>query len=198
MQSEGKYMLYFENDYCEGAHPAILQKLVETNFEKVSGYGTDPYCASAREKIRAACGAPDADVWFISGGTQSNAIVIASMLRRWEGVLAASTGHVAAHEAGAIEFTGHKVIGLPHTNGKLDAGTVEDWCRTFYADGNVDHLVFPGMVYISHPSEYGTLYTKAELEALSAVCHKYHMPLFMDGARPVSYTHLTLPTNSLV
>ena len=97
--------------------------------------------------------------------------------------LAASTGHVAAHEAGAIEFTGHKVIGLPHTNGKLDAGTVEDWCRTFYADGNVDHLVFPGMVYISHPSEYGTLYTKAELEALSAVCHKYHMPLFMDGAR---------------
>ena len=183
MQSEGKYMLYFENDYCEGAHPAILQKLVETNFEKVSGYGTDPYCASAREKIRAACGAPDADVWFISGGTQSNAIVIASMLRRWEGVLAASTGHVAAHEAGAIEFTGHKVIGLPHTNGKLDAGTVEDWCRTFYADGNMDHLVFPGMVYISHPSEYGTLYTKAELEALSAVCHKYHMPLFMDGAR---------------
>ena len=176
-------MLYFENDYCEGAHPAILQKLVETNFEKVSGYGTDPYCASAREKIRAACGAPDADVWFISGGTQSNAIVIASMLRRWEGVLAASTGHVAAHEAGAIEFTGHKVIGLPHTNGKLDAGTVEDWCRTFYADGNMDHLVFPGMVYISHPSEYGTLYTKAELEALSAVCHKYHMPLFMDGAR---------------
>ena len=176
-------MLYFENDYCEGAHPAILQKLVETNFEKVSGYGTDPYCASAREKIRAACGAPDADVWFISGGTQSNAIVIASMLRRWEGVLAASTGHVAAHEAGAIEFTGHKVIGLPHTNGKLDAGTVEDWCRTFYADGNVDHLVFPGMAYISHPSEYGTLYTKAEMEALSAVCHKYHMPLFMDGAR---------------
>ena len=183
MQSEGKYMLYFENDYCEGAHPAILQKLVETNFEKVSGYGTDPYCASAREKIRVACGAPDADVWFISGGTQSNAIVIASMLRRWEGVLAASTGHVAAHEAGAIEFTGHKVIGLPHTNGKLDAGTVEDWCRTFYADGNMDHLVFPGMVYISHPSEYGTLYTKAELEELSAVCHKYHMPLFMDGAR---------------
>ena len=183
MQSEGKYMLYFENDYCEGAHPAILQKLVETNFEKVSGYGTDPYCASAREKIRAACGAPDADVWFISGGTQSNAIVIASMLRRWEGVLAASTGHVAAHEAGAIEFTGHKVLSLPHTNGKVAAKDVENFCKTFYADANMDHLVFPGMVYISHPSEYGTLYTKAELEALSAVCHTYHMPLFMDGAR---------------
>ena len=102
-------MLYFENDYCEGAHPAILQKLTETNFEKVSGYGTDPYCASAREKIRAACACPDADVTFISGGTQTNAIVIASMLQRWQGVLAAATGHVAAHEAGAIEYTGHKV-----------------------------------------------------------------------------------------
>ena len=176
-------MLYFENDYCEGAHPAILQKLVETNFEKVSGYGTDPYCASAKEKIRAACACPEADVYFISGGTQSNAVVIASMLHRWEGVLAATTGHVAAHEAGAIEFTGHKVIGLPHTNGKLSAAAVEEFCKTFYADGNMDHLVFPGMVYISHPTEYGTLYTKAELEALSKVCHAYHMPLFLDGAR---------------
>ena len=176
-------MLYFENDYCEGAHPAILQKLTETNFEKVSGYGTDPYCASAREKIRAACGAPDADVWFISGGTQSNAIVIASMLRRWEGVLAASTGHVAAHEAGAIEFTGHKVIGLPQKNGKLDAATVEDFCKTFYADSNHDHMVFPGMVYISHPTEGGTLYSKAELTALYDTCRKYGLPLFIDGAR---------------
>lgn len=176
-------MLYFENDYCEGAHPAILQKLVETNFEKVSGYGTDPYCASAKEKIRAACACPEADVFFISGGTQANAVVIGSMLHRWEGVLAATTGHVAAHEAGAIEFTGHKVLSLPHTNGKVAAKDVENFCKTFYADANMDHLVFPGMVYISHPSEYGTLYTKAELEALSAVCHTYHMPLFMDGAR---------------
>ena len=110
-------MLYFENDYCEGAHPAILQKLTETNFEKVSGYGTDPYCASAREKIRAACACPEADVQFISGGTQSNAIVIASMLQRWQGVVAAATGHVAGHEAGAIEYTGHKVITLPQHNG---------------------------------------------------------------------------------
>ena len=176
-------MLYFENDYCEGAHPAILQKLTETNFEKVSGYGTDPYCASAKEKIRAACACPEADVFFISGGTQANSIVIASTLRRWEGVAAAATGHVAGHEAGAIEFTGHKVIGLPQKNGKLDAATVEDFCKTFYADSNHDHMVFPGMVYISHPTEYGTLYSKAELEALSAVCHTYHMPLFMDGAR---------------
>ena len=176
-------MYYFENDYCEGAHPAILQKLVETNFEKVPGYGTDPYCASAKEKIRAACACPDADVTFISGGTQTNSIVIASMLQRWQGVVAAATGHVAAHEAGAIEYTGHKVIGLPQKNGKLDAATVEDFCKTFYADDNHDHMVFPGMVYISHPTEYGTLYTKAELEALSAVCHAYKMPLFVDGAR---------------
>ena len=110
-------MLYFENDYCEGAHPAILQKLTETNFEKVSGYGTDPYCASAKAKICAACGCPDADVYFISGGTQTNAIVIASMLQRWQGVLAAATGHVAAHEAGAIEYTSHKVIPLPAHEG---------------------------------------------------------------------------------
>ena len=159
-------MLYFENDYCEGAHPAILQKLTETNFEKVSGYGTDPYCASAREKIRAACACPEADVQFISGGTQSNAIVIASMLQRWQGVVAAATGHVAGHEAGAIEYTGHKVITLPQHNGKLDAAELRALVATFYADDNHDHMVFPGMVYISHPTEYGTLYTKAELEAL--------------------------------
>ena len=176
-------MLYFENDYCEGAHPAILQKLTETNFEKVPGYGTDPYCASAKEKICAACGCPEADVFFISGGTQTNAIVIASMLNRWEGVVAASTGHVNGHEAGAIEYTGHKVLGLPHKNGKLDAADVKEFCATFYADGNHDHMVFPGMVYISHPTEYGTLYTKAELKALHAVCQEYHMPLFVDGAR---------------
>ena len=120
-------MLYFENDYCEGAHPAILQKLAETNFEKVPGYGTDPYCASAKAKICAACGCPDADVTFISGGTQTNAIVIASMLQRWQGVMAAATGHVAAHEAGAIEYTGHKVIALPAHEGKVSAADVRDW-----------------------------------------------------------------------
>ena len=128
-------MLYFENDYCEGAHPAILQKLTETNFEKVSGYGTDPYCASAREKIRAACACPEADVQFISGGTQSNAIVIASMLQRWQGVVAAATGHVAGHEAGAIEYTGHKVITLPQHNGKLDAAELRALTRSLSAGG---------------------------------------------------------------
>ena len=176
-------MLYFENVYSEGAHPAILQNLTETNFEKVPGYGTDPYCASAREKIRAACACPDADVTFISGGTQTNAIVIASMLQRWQGVLAAATGHVAAHEAGAIEYTGHKVISLPAHEGKVSAADVRDWCATFYADANHDHMVFPGMVYISHPTEYGTLYTKQELEGLPTVCQEYRMPLFLDGAR---------------
>ena len=191
-------MLYFENDYCEGAHPAILQKLMETNFEKVPGYGTDPYCASAKEKICAACRCPEADVTFISGGTQTNAIVIASMLHRWEGVVAAATGHVNGYEAGAIEFTGHKVMGLPHKNGKLDAATVRNFCATFYADSNHDHMVFPGMVYLSHPTEYGTLYTKAELEALHAVCQEYKMPLFVDGARlgyglAADGTDVTLP-----
>ena len=176
-------MLYFENDYCEGAHPAILQKLVETNFEKVSGYGTDPYCASAKEKIRAACACPEADVFFISGGTQANAVVIGSMLHRWEGVLAATTGHVAAHEAGAIESTGHKVITLPTTNGKITAQQVQDYVEWHRNDESTEHIVQPGMVYISHPTEGGTLYTKAELTALYDTCRRYGLPLFIDGAR---------------
>ena len=162
-------MLYFENDYCEGAHPAILQKLVETNFEKVSGYGTDPYCASAKEKIRAACACPEADVFFISGGTQANAVVIGSMLHRWEGVLAATTGHVAAHEAGAIEFTGHKVLSLPHTNGKVAAKDVENFCKTFYADANMDHLVFPHGApahFMTMVKQQGALLAKGRLMGL--------------------------------
>ena len=176
-------MIYFNSDYLEGAHPSVMARLNETNMVQTVGYGEDEYCAAAREKIRAACACPEADVQFISGGTQSNAIVIASMLQRWQGVVAAATGHVAGHEAGAIEYTGHKVITLPQHNGKLDAAELRALVATFYADDNHDHMVFPGMVYISHPSEYGTLYTKAELEELHAVCQEYHMPLFMDGAR---------------
>ena len=176
-------MLYFENDYCEGAHPAILQKLTETNFEKVSGYGTDPYCASAREKIRAACACPEADVQFISGGTQSNAIVIASMLQRWQGVVAAATGHVAGHEAGAIEYTGHKVITLPTTNGKITAQQVQEYVEWHRNDESTEHIVQPGMVYISYPTEFGTLYTKRELVELASVCRWYNIPLYIDGAR---------------
>ena len=176
-------MLYFENDYCEGAHPAILQKLIETNMEKLPGYGADPYCESAKEKIRTACGCPDADIFFLAGGTQANAVVIGSVLSRHEGVIAAATGHVSLHEAGAIEYTGHKVLQLPQKEGKLQADTLLSYLLDYYADPNHEHMVFPGMVYISHPTEYGTLYTKKELADLSEVCSRYSLPLFLDGAR---------------
>ena len=148
-------MLYFENDYCEGAHEAILKRLMETNMEKVPGYGQDPFCDKAKEKIKEACGCPDGEVYFLVGGTQTNAVVIASVLNRYEGVLSAVTGHVNAHEAGAIEFTGHKVLPLPQDNGKISAADLKDYLQTYYADGSYDHMVFPGMVYISHPTEYG-------------------------------------------
>lgn len=176
-------MLFFENDYGEGAHQAILNRLSETNMERLSGYGTDPYCASAREKIRAACQAPDADVFFLVGGTQTNQTVISTMLRPYEGVISAATGHVSVHEAGAIEYSGHKVLALPQKDGKLSADTVRACLKQFYADESYDHMVFPGMVYISHPTEYGTLYTKKKLEELSDVCREYKIPLYLDGAR---------------
>ena len=175
-------MLYFVNDYSEGAHPQVLDALVRSNMEPLSGYGTDRYTESAKEKIRAACGT-DADVWFLAGGTQTNQIVIDAMLHATEGVIAAHTGHVAAHEAGAIEYSGHKVLTLPHADGKLCAADVADYLAAFYADDNHDHMVFPGMVYISHPTEFGTLYTKEELAALHAVCENYRIPLYLDGAR---------------
>lgn len=176
-------MLFFVNDYCEGAHPAILQKLLETNMEKLSGYGTDKYCDSAKEKIRKACGCPDAEVFFLVGGTQTNATVIGSVLNRYEGVLAAQTGHVSCHEAGAIEYTGHKVLTLPAENGKIKAESITDYVETFYGDESHDHMVFPGMVYISFPTEYGTLYSKKELQEIYEVCKKRDLPLFVDGAR---------------
>ena len=176
-------MIYFNSDYLEGAHPSVMARLNETNMVQTVGYGEDEYCAAAREKIRAVCQAPEADVHFLVGGTQTNTTVIASILRPWQGVLSADSGHINCHEAGAIESTGHKVITLPQHNGKLDAAELRALVATFYADDNHDHMVFPGMVYISHPTEYGTLYTKAELEALHAVCQEYKMPLFLDGAR---------------
>ncbi len=176
-------MLSFENDYSEGAHPAILQQLLDTNLEQQPGYGNDRWCTSAKEKIRAACQAPDADIYFISGGTQTNAVVIGTMLAPYEGVVAASTGHINVHEAGAIEFTGHKVLPLPQHDGKLRADELEGLLTAFWQDGSHDHMVFPGMVYLSHPTEYGTLYTRSELTAISEVCRRYGLPLFMDGAR---------------
>lgn len=176
-------MLSFANDYQEGAHEKILQRLIETNLEPVSGYGTDPYCELAKEKIRRACERPEADIWFLTGGTQTNQVVIDAMLAPYEGVVAAETAHVAAHEAGAIEYSGHKVLTIPQHEGKILAEELETFLRKFWDDENHEHMVFPGMVYISHPTEYGTLYTKNELENLSAICEAYQIPLYMDGAR---------------
>ena len=176
-------MLSFENDYSEGAHSAVLQHLINTNLVQQPGYGTDCWCDSAREKIRAACQSPDADIYFISGGTQTNAVVIGTMLAPYEGVVAAATGHINVHEAGAIEYTGHKVLTLPQHEGKIRAAELEGLLTAFWADGTRDHMVFPGMVYISHPTEYGTIYTKSELAAISAACRKYGIPLYLDGAR---------------
>ena len=176
-------MLSFENDYSEGAHPRILARLAETNLEQLPGYETDTYCASAQKKICAACKKPEAQVYFLVGGTQTNAVVIRSMLRPYEGVVSAVSGHVNQHEAGAIEFTGHKVLTLPQHEGKLDAEELDAYLRAFWADSVHEHMVFPGMVYLSYPTEYGTLYTKAELEAISAVCRSFSIPLFLDGAR---------------
>ncbi|MFS5262213.1 aminotransferase class V-fold PLP-dependent enzyme [Streptococcus agalactiae] len=176
-------MLHFENDYNKGAHPELLNALIETNDQGLSGYGTDSYCQQAADKIREVCSCPQAEVEFLVGGTQTNQVVISSMLASYEGVIAAETGHVSSHEAGAIEFSGHKVLTLPSHNGKLLLSEVATYIETFYADGNYQHMVFPGMVYISHPTEYGTLYSKAELEELSKICKHYQIPLFIDGAR---------------
>lgn len=176
-------MLSFESDYIEGAHPAILEALAKSNMEALSGYGADCYSASAKEKIARACDCPNAQIFFLTGGTQTNQIVIDTMLNQYEGVISAATGHVSVHEAGAIEFTGRKVLSIPAKEGKIDAGELAGFIADFYADGNHEHMVFPGMCYISHPTEYGSLYTKSELTEISEVCHKHKIPLFIDGAR---------------
>ena len=171
-------MLSFASDYTTGAHPAILKRLGDTNFEALGGYGTDKYCASAAEKIKAAFGCPEGEVFFLVGGTQTNQVIISTMLASHEGVISADTGHVNVHEAGAIEYTGHKVIGLGGKDGKLSAKAVEDYVKRFYG-----HMVFPGMVYVSFPTEYGTLYSKKELEDIYGVCKRYGMVFYIDGAR---------------
>lgn len=176
-------MIRFECDYGEGAHPRILELLQETNYEQTPGYGEDRWCRLAADRIREACGAPDADVHFVVGGTQANLMVVASLLRPYEGVISATTGHIEVHETGAVEATGHKILTVPETEGKISAAQVEAVLAE-YADSPVpDHVVKPGMVYISHPTEYGTLYSRDELKALSDVCHRYGIPLFLDGAR---------------
>lgn len=176
-------MIHFDSDYMAGAHPEILEALVRTNLEHTAGYGNDPYTAETKALIRKAVGVEDAQVFFLVGGTQTNATVIDGILARHEGVVAADSGHIAVHESGAIEASGHKVLTLPHHEGKLRAEEVERYIEDFYADETYPHMVAPGMVYISQPTEYGTIYSLAELEALGAVCRKHAIPLYIDGAR---------------
>lgn len=191
-------MISFESDYIEGAHPKILQKLAETNLEQLSGYGADTYTQSATLKIRKATQCPEADVFLLTGGTQTNATVIDSLLKSYEGAVCAQSGHINVHEAGAIEFSGHKVLALPSHDGKIDDHELETLLARFCADANREHMVYPGLVYISHPTEYGTLYTADQLRTLSKICHSYNIPLYLDGAR-LAYglaarsTDVTLP-----
>jgi len=188
-------MIRFNCDYNEGAHPRILQRLIDTNFEQTAGYGEDPHCDRARELILKECGNPNADVYFLVGGTQVNLTVIAASLRPYQGALTAESGHINVHESGAIEATGHKVLALPSSDGKITAEQVENAWHAHFDDETAIHMVQPKMVYISHPTEIGTLYTKAELTALSEVCRKRGLYLYMDGAR-MGYG-LTAPGNDL-
>ncbi|MDR3250472.1 MAG: low specificity L-threonine aldolase [Tannerella sp.] len=176
-------MIRFECDYAEGAHPQILECLIQTNFEQTKGYGEDEHCENARNIIRRLCGCPSADVHFLVGGTQANKTVIASVLRPHQGVLTAETGHINVHETGAVESTGHKVIALPAVAGKISASQVEQAVKSHWADANHEHIVQPGMVYISNPTETGSIYCKNELEQLGRVCRDNDLALFLDGAR---------------
>ncbi len=187
--------LPFASDYQEGAHPAILKRLCDTNLMSTPGYGTDEFCEDARARIRAACACPEAAVYFLIGGTQMNATVIDAFLRSYEGVIAAKSGHISVHEAGAIEFGGHKVLEIEETFGKLSAKSIDQWCSTFYSDGNHEHMIAPGMVYLSQPTEYGTLYSLKELTAIREVCDRHHLKLYIDGAR-LAYA-LACPENDV-
>lgn len=175
-------MLSFESDYIQGAHPQILENLIKTNMEVQTGYGFDKYSESAKAKIKALCG-EQSEVFLLNSGTQTNQIVIDTMLESYHGVICADTGHINSHEAGAIEFTGHKVITLPNELGKIVPEKLSSYLSLFFKDENHEHCVIPGMVYISHPTEYGTLYTKDELKAISAICKEYSLKLYIDGAR---------------
>lgn len=188
-------MRTFECDYTEGAHPKILAALTETNLMQMSGYGFDPYTERAAQKIRQACGTPDATVTFLVGGTQTNMIVIDLLLAPYEGVISPKTGHINVHEAGAVEFTGHKVLSLQENDGVLDVDALESYLKTFYADATHEHMVRPGLVYLTHPTEYGTLYTKAQIQRVRALCDAYDMKLYVDGAR-LGYA-LGCPENDL-
>ena len=187
-------MLSFESDYTEGAHPEILRRLIETNMIQQPGYGSDMWCESAKERIRDTVGYPEAEVHLLTGGTQTNMIVIDALLGACEGVVSADTGHIQCHEAGAVESCGRKILPLPHDQGKIRADVLLKYLDKFYNDPSYTHMVYPGMVYISHPTEYGTLYSLDELRALSNVCNQFNIPLFMDGAR-LGYGLMSQGTN---
>lgn len=176
-------MLNFESDYIASAHPAILNRLSATTGMAYPGYGKDSLTAATVEKLRIACDCPEADVTFVAGGTQANALVISAMLKNYECVVAANTGHVNLHEAGAIEMTGHKVMLLPQVAGKISSGDLRKFLASHFSDGNIEQMVYPGMVYISYPTEYGTIYSAGELNSIYEVCREFRIPLFIDGAR---------------
>lgn len=183
------------SDYLEGAHPAVLAALVETNLEQSPGYGTDAHSEHARELIRNTCACPDAQVFFLAGGTQANAAVIDMLLAPYEGVIAPQTGHIATHEAGAIEKGGHKVFSVDAVEGKTDIAAIEHCISAWEQDDNRDHMVKPALVYLSQPTEYGTLYSRAELEAIADLCHTHNAKLYIDGAR-LAYA-LACPSNDV-
>lgn len=176
-------MIQFQCDYNEGAHPLIIKRLTETNMEQTVGYGEDPHCEEARRLIKQACQSDNADVHFLVGGTQANTTVIAHILRPYQGVLAATSGHINVHETGAIESTGHKVLAIPTEDGKLTAKQIDEAMQAHIHEDGPEHMVQPGMVYLSFPTEIGTIYSHDELKAIRTVCNKYDLPLFVDGAR---------------
>ena len=176
-------MLSFECDYNNGAHPKVLENLVKNNDVRTTPYGFDEFSERAKSRIREACGMPDAQIFFLTGGTQTNATTIDSMLYQYEGVICVDSGHINVHEAGAVEFTEHKIITLPEQQGKMSAKTLDKYLDDFMHDGNNAHAVYPGLVYITFPTELGTLYTAQELTDIYAVCQHYDIPLYIDGAR---------------
>ena len=176
-------MIHLESDYNNGAHESVLRHFMATNAERTLSYGDDRFSEHARALIREASEAPEAQIWFLAGGTQTNATIIDCALQPYEGVLCPDTAHINVHEAGAVEFTGHKVISLLHHDGKLQAEDVKAWLKAYFADETAEHMVCPGMVYITFPTELGTLYTADELTALHDVCKEYEIPLYVDGAR---------------
>ncbi len=176
-------MVNFESDYIAGAHPKLMQRLLETNLEPGAGYGDDRWSRSAERKILDACGCPDGSVFFLSGGTQVNVVAISALLRPWEGVVTAETGHIHVHEAGGLEAIGCKLLLLPERDGKLTAAAVRELTEAVLADENREHVVWPGVVYVTNPTEWGSLYTRRELEDIAAVCRQYGLRLYLDGAR---------------